>query len=145
MENDVKEKYACAARFPSLAWMGCFHRAGAQCFLFVGTHLVGSNHQSLAVWVLGSWPTLMALAAGLFLLEAGPLRSWPVPLRKVATLLRYVLCFLACWAVLPLLGLPKNVMTPIALLGTGAFFFLTLFQLGKAFRNPRLLGRGFWE
>ena len=110
--------------------------------LFAGTHLVGSNHQSLAVWVLGSWPTLIALAIGLFLLEAGPLRSWPAPLRKVATLVRYVLCFLAFWAVLPLLGLPKNVMTPLALLGTGAFFFLMLFQLGRAFRIPRIIGRG---
>ena len=109
--------------------------------LFAGTHLAGSNHQSLAVWVLGSWPTLLALAIGLFLLEAGPLRSWPALLRKVATLVRYVLCFLAFWAVLPLLGLPKNVMTPLALLGTGAFFFLMLFRLGTAFRIPRLLAR----
>jgi transitional endoplasmic reticulum ATPase len=109
--------------------------------LFVSTHLLGTNHQSLAAWVFGSWPTLMALAAGLFLLEAGPIRSWPVPLRKVATLVRYVLCFLAFWAVLPLLGLPKNVMTPIALVGTGAFFFFVLFQLGTVFWSPRLLGR----
>jgi len=43
--------------------------------LFVGTHLFGNNHQSLANWVLTSWPTLVALAVGVFLLEAGPLRS----------------------------------------------------------------------
>ena len=109
--------------------------------LFVSTHLFGTNHQSIAAWVLGSWPTLMALAAGLFLLEAGPIRSWPAPARKVATLIRYALCFLAFWAVLPLLGIPKNVMTPIALVGTGAFFFLMLFQIGAMFRIPGLARR----
>ncbi len=109
--------------------------------LFVSTHLLGRNHQSLAAWVLSSWPTLMALAAGLFLLEAGPLRSWPAPARKVVTLIRYALCFLAFWAVLPLLGIPKNIMTPIALVGTGALFFLMLFQLGTVFRVPGLVGR----
>ncbi len=110
--------------------------------LFVVTHLLGRNHESFAAWVLGSWPTLIALAAGLFLLEAGPLRSWPTPLRKVATLVRYVVCYLAFWAVLPLLGMPKNVMTPLALLGSGVLFFFVLFQLATIFRIPRLLGRG---
>ena len=109
--------------------------------LFVSTHLLGRNHQSLAAWVLSSWPTLMALAAGLFLLEAGPLRSWRTPARRVATLIRYALCYLAFWAVLPLLGIPKNVMTPIALVGTGAFFFLMLFQLGAMVRIPGLARR----
>ena len=104
--------------------------------LFVGTHLFGTNRQSAGAWVLGSWPTLMALTVGLFLLETGPLRSWPAPARKVATLIRYALCFLAFLAVLPVLGIPKNVMTPVALVGTGAFFFLMLFQLGAIVRIP---------
>jgi transitional endoplasmic reticulum ATPase len=110
--------------------------------LFVSTHLLGRSHQLLAAWVLSSWPTLMALAAGLFLLEAGPLRSWPVPARKMAALVRYALVFLAFWAVLPLLGIPKSVMTAVALIGTGAFFFLMLFRLGTVFWSPRLIGRG---
>ena len=109
--------------------------------LFLGTHLLGTNHQSLAVWILGSWPTLTALAVGAFLLEAGPLRSWPAAVRKIITLVGYALFFLAFWAVLPLLGLPKTVMAPVALITTGAFFFFVLVKLGGLFRTSRLAGR----
>ncbi|MGH9581412.1 MAG: hypothetical protein ACRD4O_00555, partial [Bryobacteraceae bacterium] len=82
--------------------------------LFVATHLLGRNHESLANWVLTSWPTLIALAVGVFLLEAGPLRSLPLPLRNVIILVGYGLCYLAFLAVLPLLGIPKRAMGPVA-------------------------------
>lgn len=109
--------------------------------LFIGTHLFGNNHQSLANWVLTSWPTLVALAVGVFLLEAGPLRSLPLPLRKVITLIGYAFCFLAFFAVLPSLGLPKTVMTPVALITAGAFFFFTVMKLGGLFGGLRLTRR----
>lgn len=110
--------------------------------LFLGTHLLGTNHQSLAAWIFSSWPTLLALAAGLFLLEAGPLQSTPLAFRRMTALVRYALCFLAFWAVLPLLGIPKTVLTPIALVGTGVFFFFALWKLGTLFGMPRLMRRG---
>jgi transitional endoplasmic reticulum ATPase len=101
--------------------------------LFIASHLLGNNHQSLANWVLTSWPTLVALAAGVFLLEAGPLHSLPLPLRKVLLLIGYALCFLAFFALLPSLGLPKTVMAPVALITAGAFFFFALIKLGGVF------------
>ncbi|HEY3453701.1 MAG TPA: ATP-binding protein [Bryobacteraceae bacterium] len=107
--------------------------------LFIGTHLLGKNHDSLAVWVLGSWPTLAAVAVGVFLLEGGPLRSLPLPLRKVLLLVGYALCFLAFWALLPSLGLPKTAMAPVALITAGAFFFFALVKLGGVFRGANLL------
>ena len=109
--------------------------------LFIGTHLFGNNHQSLANWVLTSWPTLVALAVGVFLLESGPLRSLPLPLRKVITLIGYAFCFLAFFAVLPSLGLPKTVMTPVALITAGAFFFFAVVKLGGLFGGLRLTRR----
>jgi transitional endoplasmic reticulum ATPase len=109
--------------------------------LFIATHLVGNNHQSLADWVLTSWPTLVALAAGVFLLEAGPLRSLPLPLRKVLLLIGYALCFLAFFALLPSLGLPKTVMAPVALITAGAFFFFALIKLGGVFGGLPLTRR----
>jgi transitional endoplasmic reticulum ATPase len=78
---------------------------------------------------------------GVFLLEAGPLRLLPLPLRKVITLIGYAFCFLAFFAVLPLLGLPKTVMTPVALITAGAFFFFALVKLGGVFRGSPLARR----
>jgi transitional endoplasmic reticulum ATPase len=109
--------------------------------LFAGMHLFGHNHQSLANWVLTSWPTLVALGAGVFLLEASPLRSLTLPLRKVLLLIGYALCFLAFWAVLPALGLPKTVMAPVALITAGAFFFFALVKLGGLFGGLPLARR----
>ncbi|HEX4166759.1 MAG TPA: ATP-binding protein [Bryobacteraceae bacterium] len=122
------------------AW-GVIAVLALSCALFIGTHLFGNNHQSLANWVLTSWPTLVALAVGVFLLEAGPLRSLPLPLRKVITLIGYAFCFLAFFAVLPSLGLPKTVMTPVALITAGAFFFFTVVKLGGLFGGLRLTRR----
>src|SRR6185312_13640211 len=72
-------------------------------------------------------------------LEGGPLRSLPLPLRKVLLLIGYALCFLAFWAVLPMLGLPKTVMAPVALITAGAFFFFALVKLGGVFGGANLL------
>ena len=106
--------------------------------LFIGTHLFGNNRQSLANWVLTSWPTLVALAVGVFLLEAGPLRSLPLPLRKVITFVRYTIFYLAFLAVLPLLGMGQ-ITGPIVFVSSGVFFLFVIVKLATSFRFPRPL------
>ncbi|MFL6449693.1 MAG: hypothetical protein ACJ746_18725 [Bryobacteraceae bacterium] len=86
-----------------LAW-GVIAVLAASGLLFIGTHAFGNNHQSLANWVLTSWPTLTAMGAGVFLLELGPLRSLPLFLRNVIAFVRYTVFYVAFLAVLPYWG-----------------------------------------
>ncbi|HZQ54039.1 MAG TPA: ATP-binding protein [Bryobacteraceae bacterium] len=107
--------------------------------LFVITHIAGINHQSFGNWVLTSWPTLIALGAGLFLLEMGPLRSLPLFLRKVIAFVRYTIFYLALLSVLPLLGMGQ-ITGPIVFVSSGIFFLFVIVKLATSFRFPRGLG-----
>jgi transitional endoplasmic reticulum ATPase len=107
--------------------------------LFVITHIAGINHQSFGNWVLTSWPTLIALGAGLFLLELGPLRSLPLFLRNVIAFVPYTIFYLAFVAVLPLLGMGQ-ITGPIVFVSSGVFFLFVIVKLATSFRFPRGLG-----
>ncbi len=106
--------------------------------LFVITHIAGINHHSFGNGVLTSWPTLIALGAGLFLLEMGPLRSLPLFLRKVIAFVRYTIFYLAFLAVLPLLGMGQ-ITGPIVFVSSGVFFLFVIVKLATVFRFPRPL------
>ena len=107
--------------------------------LFVITRLAGLTHQSLANWILTSWPTLIALGAGVLLLEAGPLRSLPSLLRNVLACVRYTIFYLAFVAILPKLGL-GSITGPVIFVSSGLFFLFLMVKLATNFRFPRVLG-----
>src|SRR6185437_2096268 len=106
--------------------------------LFIGTHLLGNNHQSLGNWVLTSWPTLIALGMGMLLLEAGPLRSLPLLLRNVLAFFRYTIFYLAFLAILPVLGMGR-ITGPVVFVSSGVFFLFVIVKLATSFRFPRVL------
>ena len=107
--------------------------------LFAITHVAGIDHQSLGSWILTSWPTLIALGGGVLLLEAGPLRSLPSPLRKLIACVRYTIFYLAFVAILPILGL-GSVTGPVIFVSSGLFFLFLMVKLATNFRFPRAVG-----
>jgi transitional endoplasmic reticulum ATPase len=109
------------------------------CVVFVITRLAGLSHQSLANWILTSWPTLIALGAGVLLLEAGPLRSLPSLLRNVLACVRYTIFYLAFLAILPVLGL-GSITGPVIFVSSGLFFLFLIVKLATNVRFPRVAG-----
>lgn len=97
--------------------------------VFSYTHLAGTNHQSVVDWVFTSWPTLLALSAGLHLVEMGPLASAPSVVLRVSALVRYFLLLVSFIVLAPRLGIPKGPAGGIALVLAVSFWLFAMLKL----------------
>lgn len=97
--------------------------------VFSYTHLTGTNHQSLVDWVFTSWATLLALSAGLHLLETGPLASAPPLLLRVSALVRYFFLLVSFIVLAPQLGIPKGPTRGLILILAVSFWLFAMLKL----------------
>jgi len=97
--------------------------------VFSYSHLSGANHQSVLDWVFTSWATLLALSAGLHLLEIGPLASAPPLLLRVSALVRYFLLLVSFIVLAPRLGIPKGPTRGLILILAVSFWLFAMLKL----------------
>lgn len=97
--------------------------------VFSYTHLAGTNHQSVGDWIFTSWPTLLALSAGLHLIETGPLASAPSAVLRVSALVRYFLLLVSFIVLAPRLGIPKGPAGGITLVLAVSFWVFAMLKL----------------
>src|SRR3954453_4798792 len=96
---------------------------------FVFTHLTGSNRQPVVDWIATSWPTLLALSAGLHLLETGPAASWPPLVLRLSALLRYAMLLFAFIVLVPRLGLARGAAGGLILVCAVSFWLFAMLKL----------------
>ena len=96
---------------------------------FLYTHITGTNHQSAVDWTATSWPTLLALSAGIHLLETGLFMSAPVVLLRILALIRYFLLLIAFIVLVPQLGFTKGIAGGITLVLAVSFWLFAMLKL----------------
>ncbi|MGH9640220.1 MAG: AAA family ATPase, partial [Bryobacteraceae bacterium] len=119
----------------------------ASAALFVETHVAGTNRQSAVNWIATSWLTLLALAAGLHLIEMGPIASSPPVVLRISALVRYALLLAAFIVLVPQLGFEKGFTGGLILVAAVGFWLFAMLKLfwphtAPSFPLSSFFGRG---